>query len=943
MSAEPGINNNSAEKYDRPLPTSSSASSSADPQPQVQGQSVQGMVSMPGEPGAEGAKPVSTSGHVASACKHGATVLCHGCNGTEKQRSLSAVTPLARLESAVEKARDCLADSPDAKVIFEVLNDAARVLAASTTPQQAMVQHTALYECLLLTSARLNTRHQIPSFCGLCWRTQMPKQNSVGSHIPVPIAGSHIESDCLLVALGSFIKEGKVVTSSKVKDPLCCRTDGKADCSKLATCEGVTGECEADLKPLLESHVAGPEGSLTHKYRRSLWVAVSAIGWRRLVHDCEKYFEVVQDNPTYRPVLDGLLKLEKALRMFLCSLVDHVSAVRAQTSTPPALMDPSFLLFLTVAPALPHPPASMHEFVRHANVSSFVAPLSAHHPCPYLICFSMLNMHFVLCLKDGAEELTKAPANQPGSTWIAVQWPDASNAELSLEIPDSAHRVLHPTIEAMLNLQADALVAQQQSIHQNSSLAGSFAARTAGAAGASAAAAAIQPQAGQCLFALPDFIQYNHTYPSFGSFAYGQRLTPSILLQHRSPNGGAFMEVTRLTSAHPKAPSYWCICVAEKVNNDAVLVGACSFDVNNQQLVSNSVKMLAKTGVMEGREQEYCERQAKVLQALWPLIPQNQLAQHEEQRLTLDDTGHPHQPAVASASSSAAPSVLPQPQVKAKVCSACHNSTSHYSSAQLAKPASQRRCADCVSSNRPSAAMGVDGNRLKPASGAASSTHTVDSSSIGGADSIQQLRAAVTNEWMELRATDYAGWGCFARKQIRAGQVIVSDSRPLAETRQTTDELGDIATMAHLLVELQQKRPYLRQLSSRSWDALSSAVFSAVEERRLLSLRRNVDQDHWKQACGQIINNFFSTVGRNTLSLPLSFINHSCQPNAAVIPGTLRAVRDIKVGEEIVYDYCAEQSSMTVMLGSRGSAAIRQRELQERWGFRCQCRQCRGV
>ncbi|CAL1167485.1 unnamed protein product [Cladocopium goreaui] len=79
--------------------------------------------------------------------------------------------------------------------------------------------------------------------------------------------------------------------------------------------------------------------------------------------------------------------------------------------------------------------------------------------------------------------------------------------------------------------------------------------------------------------------------------------------------------------------------------------------------------------------------------------------------------------------------------------------------------------------------------------------------------------------------------------------------------------------------------------------------------------------------------------GRDQVVFPtLARANHSCLPNCLVDgdAGTLRAVRPISVGEEVTVSYL-DDAGLLMDISSR------QKELQERYEFRCQCQRCTSV
>jgi len=467
------------------------------------------------------------------------------------------------LKNALHTCRSHSHDSKGAKAIFKLIREATSKLAASTTPMEAMEGDPMLYEALLLASSSLNRRGQMPSFCGLCWRTTVPTlpkhRSKLGETIPVAIAGSHIEPDCLLkefdafwceTRFGSnkakgFIVNGQAVGSDKLKSPLCCRTHEKADSKTFATCEVVTG-CDEGQLTVFKRQLEHPAEGHTYPYGRWLWVAVAAVIWRRLVFAFEHY---CQDNDAK----DGLLLLEKSLRSFLCSLMEHKNAALADATSPPAAAAaPTFRLFVTAAPE-PAKVDSMLNIFLYREVNAVVRPLPIGNgkSVPFVGCFTVFNLHFVACANDAAEVMDSS--KQRNTTWIELKWPADSKEELPLEIPASPDRHCHPDILKLIEAEALHMTMQTQSTNESPAIK-SLRQRAAKHAPAQDPGPTqyVEAQLGHRLYMLPSFIKYRHGGPSFGKFIYGEERTVELQFRLSVPSRTGFIEITRLVGKNAK-------------------------------------------------------------------------------------------------------------------------------------------------------------------------------------------------------------------------------------------------------------------------------------------------------------------------------------------------------------------------------------------------------
>lgn len=175
-----------------------------------------------------------------------------------------------------------------------------------------------------------------------------------------------------------------------------------------------------------------------------------------------------------------------------------------------------------------------------------------------------------------------------------------------------------------------------------------------------------------------------------------------------------------------------------------------------------------------------------------------------------------------------------------------------------------------------------------------------------------------------IEETKIKGRGLIASRNFKMGDLIFKE-RAVATIRSQGKEAG-LEILSQLNQMTADERNDFYNLT-RGSAAAECSVGSDFER-------------HLNEVLSKFNNNaMFSGAGQETGSMFLCYalINHSCSPNVFMdqtwgkeTTGELRALRDIKRGEEINDSY--------IMLGYRNKKQ-RQDELRK-WGFECECASC---
>ncbi|KAI1813413.1 SET domain-containing protein [Poronia punctata] len=194
--------------------------------------------------------------------------------------------------------------------------------------------------------------------------------------------------------------------------------------------------------------------------------------------------------------------------------------------------------------------------------------------------------------------------------------------------------------------------------------------------------------------------------------------------------------------------------------------------------------------------------------------------------------------------------------------------------------------------------------------------------------------------WELKPAGENKGLGLFATRDVKAGEVVLSDWTPiLINNRTLTTEINDIIRRYRNMQEDIQK----------SWRELSLYEHPGRVAKIVKRLRRwqgpdgsKLDEEELDLVLRLVLiyysNGFEAKPNVSGVFLDASRFNHSCDPNVWYETNTRygrwigRASRNIKKGEEFTVVY----------LPCHASREEKQAETRETWGFDCDCPKCTG-
>ena len=179
------------------------------------------------------------------------------------------------------------------------------------------------------------------------------------------------------------------------------------------------------------------------------------------------------------------------------------------------------------------------------------------------------------------------------------------------------------------------------------------------------------------------------------------------------------------------------------------------------------------------------------------------------------------------------------------------------------------------------------------------------------------------------------GKGLVASKGIKMGALIVKDKGAVTMKKQEAESGPEILSQLDNISKEERKQFFSLTKSKRFLDSLEKHIKDLAEVDQ--SIRDIIDAT-------AIFQNNVITLGTNdtcSVYLSHSLLNHSCAPNSSLVPSVaspgcaeLRAIRDIKKGEEITISYILGWSCI--------SRVERQKELNK-WGFVCDCSLCGSI
>ncbi|KAI2632257.1 hypothetical protein GGR54DRAFT_582839 [Hypoxylon sp. NC1633] len=200
----------------------------------------------------------------------------------------------------------------------------------------------------------------------------------------------------------------------------------------------------------------------------------------------------------------------------------------------------------------------------------------------------------------------------------------------------------------------------------------------------------------------------------------------------------------------------------------------------------------------------------------------------------------------------------------------------------------------------------------------------------------------------ETRTTDEKGVGCFATRDINAGELLLKEKAHLVVPESTDSSRGNVITFTNVYDELSVEDQE-RFLELYHWEG--SPLMDLVYELLVLEgfaapmaeLYTRAWMIHSSNSYGLkkvavVTNGTRRLISRGATFLRASRFNHSCDPNLAytvdALPGyyTLSANRPIKADEELTVSY----------IPIFRDKDERHEETMRCWGFICACHRCQG-
>ncbi|KAI8624225.1 hypothetical protein F5Y19DRAFT_491190 [Xylariaceae sp. FL1651] len=189
-------------------------------------------------------------------------------------------------------------------------------------------------------------------------------------------------------------------------------------------------------------------------------------------------------------------------------------------------------------------------------------------------------------------------------------------------------------------------------------------------------------------------------------------------------------------------------------------------------------------------------------------------------------------------------------------------------------------------------------------------------------------------------AGDGKGLGVFARRDIRAGEVILVNYTSILyqESTELEDKVDAIIDLYENLPE--NEKGDWERLYAINDPALAEEYEAALLDRHTRSEEPPLDEDSVEQYVHLLMaahsNAFEAREGWGGLFVEASRFNHSCDPNLWYETDEVygrwvgRATRNIKQGEELYITYIPNCTSRNK----------RQGQVVSTWGFSCQCPLC---
>ena len=182
------------------------------------------------------------------------------------------------------------------------------------------------------------------------------------------------------------------------------------------------------------------------------------------------------------------------------------------------------------------------------------------------------------------------------------------------------------------------------------------------------------------------------------------------------------------------------------------------------------------------------------------------------------------------------------------------------------------------------------------------------------------------------------GRGLVASKDFKIGDLIMKDKAVVESTAEISMDIRKLKRFGDEIIQQLEKQS--QETGKSYFDLTVNNITRNRTELELLKLHEIIEKASFSAFSMKAVMVFLNNRIGDKIYLKLSRINHSCDPNAgwqnideSFDEEELRAVRDIKAGDEILCSYLSNFDNLTE------SKEGRHKKLQG-WGFVCKCVKC---
>ena len=192
-----------------------------------------------------------------------------------------------------------------------------------------------------------------------------------------------------------------------------------------------------------------------------------------------------------------------------------------------------------------------------------------------------------------------------------------------------------------------------------------------------------------------------------------------------------------------------------------------------------------------------------------------------------------------------------------------------------------------------------------------------------------------------VRAVVGEGRGLVAAKNIKTGDLIIKESAVVALPEDIGIwEAGAEITKQVLKVNQEQKNEFYKLTYKQNLLNISESFMKAAGNDKEKEEKAKLVSKNIKETAIFFNNDIATEDGYKCLFPNLALTNHSCALNSSWTGSRetprlleLRAVRDIKEGEEVTVNYI-------IVEGRYSTTDARQTRLKDGWEFECKCKLC---